>query len=225
MRGYGQFCPVAQTLEILGERWTLLVVRELLSGSHRFNEIARGVPLMSRTMLSRRLESLEECGVLDKRTEDGRPFYALTDAGEELRPIVMAFGEWGQRWAKREPSEEALDGGLLAWDMRRRLDRDALPDRRVVVALRWIGAERGKERFWLIIEPGEEVDLCLSPPGFDVDLVVEAQLLAMTRIWNGDDTVRAAKARGDLTLEGPRSLVRGFPKWLQRSVFADVERP
>lgn len=231
MRSYGQFCPVAQTLEVVGERWTLLVVRELLCGSTRFNEIARGVPLMSRSMLVQRLRSLEDAGVLERHTgDDGRtPTYHLTEAGRELRPIVEGCGVWGQRWARRrlgreELERERLDAGLLLWDMHRNVVVEELPRARTVVAFRLRRVGNGQRRFWLRVENGE-VDLCLTDPGFDVDLVVRADLRALVRVWLGDLGFGRALRDGDLELEGPTRLRRAFPRWWRLSPFAGVERP
>jgi DNA-binding HxlR family transcriptional regulator len=224
MKGYGQFCPVAQALEIIGERWTLLIVRELSVGSHRFNDIHRGVPLMSRTMLSQRLKSLEEAGIVE-RVKSGRSHeYHLTPAGEELEPIVMQCGAWGQRWARRDVDGDDLDAGLLMWDMRRNIHLDALPPGRTVIELRLLGAKRGKGRFWLVLRDGD-VDLCIKHPGFDVDLKVRCSLRLMTQIWLGDVPIERAIRSEKLELQGPTKLARAFPKWLKLNSLAGVERP
>ncbi|MCA9666941.1 MAG: helix-turn-helix transcriptional regulator [Myxococcales bacterium] len=226
MKSYGQFCPVAQTMEILGERWTLLVVREMLAGSRRFNEVARGVPMMSRTMLSQRLRQLEDAGVVEKRPRRGASGheYQLTEAGLELRPLIEHAGVWGQRWARREPDREQLDAGLLMWDMRRNLEPGVLPPGRTTVEFVYRGAARGQGRFW-IVSTDDEIDLCLSPPGFAIDLQVRCHLRTMTQIWMGDIDIRAAIRDEALVLEGARALQRAFPKWLALNVFADVQRP
>lgn len=206
-------------MEVLGERWTLLVVRELLCGSRRFNDLMRGVPLMSRTMLSARLKSLERCGVVTR--EDGE--YHLTQAGEELRPVVEAAGAWAVRWLEREPREEHLDAGLLMWDVRRNVERSALPDEPVTVQFFFPDASRGQTRFWLRMDGGE-VDLCLTHPGFEVDLEVEASLRIMTMIWVGDLDLHQAVRRRQLRLTGRPKWVRAFPRWLRLSAFAAVPR-
>ncbi len=218
MRGYGQFCPVAQALEVLGERWTLLVIRELLSGSHRFSDIQRGVPLMSRSVLAQRLRSLCDAGVVERREEG----YFLTEAGEELRPIVLACGFWGQHWAQREVKNADVDVGLLVWDMQRRIDYDALPSEEVVVELEFRGAPRGKGRFWLHLRP-DEVELCLTKPARGVDLTVHTTPRTMAQIWLGEVSLATARRAGDIELDGPAKLARAFPAWLQLSVFADEQ--
>lgn len=226
MGGYGQFCPVAQALEVIGERWTLLVVRELLCGSTRFSEIARGVPLMSRSMLVQRLRSLEDAGIVRRKAlgSGKNLIYELTQAGQELRPIVEGCGNWGQRWARRKLSADNLDAGLLMWDIRRNLDETALPSDETVVEFFLRGAGRGQRRFWLHIEPtGSE--LCLKHPGFDVDLTVRANLREFTKVWLGDLTLAQALRDGSIELEGPTPLKRAFPGWLRLSIFAPVERP
>jgi DNA-binding HxlR family transcriptional regulator len=226
MPGYGQFCPVAQALEVIGERWTLLVVRELLCGSTRFNELTRGVPLMSRSMLAQRLRSLEDAGVLERRAREGGQghSYHLTQAGEELRVIVEGCGNWGQRWARRKLSTEHLDAGLLMWDIRRSLNVEALPDETLLVEFQLKGAGQGQRRYWLHIEP-EEIDLCLTHPGFEVDLVVRAKLRELTEVWLGDRTLASCLRDGSIELDGPVRLRRAFPTWLMLSGFATVERP
>ena len=219
MAGYNQFCPLAQALEVLGERWTLLVVRELLCGSHRFNELQRGVPLMSRSVLAQRLRSLCDAGVIERR-DDG---YHLTVAGEELRPIVLECGKWGKRWAERTVKDADVDVGLLMWDIQRRIDRDALPHDEIVVEMEFRGAPRGKGRFWLHVKDGD-AELCLRRPARGVDLAVRTSPRTMAEIWLGDRTFSAALQAGDVTVEGPRALARAFPRWLQLSVFAPIAR-
>lgn len=219
MSGYGQFCPVAQALEIIGERWTLLVVRELLLGSRRFSELQRGVPLMSKSVLAQRLHALCDHGVVERRG-DG---YHLTEAGEELRAIVLACGEWGKRWAERQVRDADVDVALLVWDMQRRIDRAALPSDEIVVELEFRGAPRGKGRFWLHVKDGD-VELCLTRPARGVDLAVRTTPRTMAEIWLGDRAFAAALHAGDLTIDGPRALARAFPSWLQLSVFAPIAR-
>lgn len=227
MRGYGQFCPVAKASELLAERWTPLVVRELLCGSHRFNDLQRGVPLMSRSLLAKRLRELERAGVVERRRgRDGRgPEYRLTEAGEELRPIIMGLGTWGQRWARGELSRKELDPRLLMWDMQRNIETDALPGHRVVVRFRFTDVDRNLPRVtWLILDR-DEVDVCYRDPGFDVDLVVAGRLRTLIGVWLGDTSVVEAVGAGTLQIDGAHALTRAFPGWLRRSAFATVERP
>jgi DNA-binding HxlR family transcriptional regulator len=227
VRGYGQFCPVAKASEVLAERWTPLVVRELLSESHRFNDLQRGVPLMSRSLLAKRMRELEQAGIVERRRgPDGRgPEYHLTPAGQELRPIIMGLGTWGKRWARSELSREDLDPRLLMWDMQRSIETDALPDHRVVVRFRFTDVRGNLPRVtWLILER-EDVDVCYRDPGFAVDLVVVGRLRTLVEVWLGDVSFGASVRAGALEVEGPRRLARAFPEWLRRSTFATVERP
>ena len=219
MSGYGQFCPVAQALDILGERWTLLVVRELLLGSHRFSELQRGIPLMSKSVLAQRLRALCDSGVVERRG-DG---YHVTEAGEELRAIVVELGNWGKRWAARQVRNADVDVALLMWDMQRRIDGAALPDGEVVVELEFRGAPRGKGRFWLHVRD-RQVELCLTRPARGVDLTVRTSPRSMAEIWLGDRSMAAALRTGDVTMDGPRALARAFGTWLQLSVFAPIAR-
>lgn len=219
MSSYNQFCPVAQALEVVGERWTLLVIRELLCGSHRFSDLQRGVPLMSRSVLAERLRSLEDAGVIERRAGG----YFLTRAGDELRPLVIACGEWGKRWAERKVKNADVDVGLLMWDIQRRIDVGALPSGEVVVELEFRGAPRGKGRFWLHFK-GDGAELCLTRPARGIDLTVRTSPRTMAEIWLGDVPFSAALERGDLTIDGPRALARAFPEWLKLSLFASVER-
>jgi DNA-binding HxlR family transcriptional regulator len=220
MKGYGQFCPVAMALEVVGERWTLLVIRELMCGSHRFGEIQNGVPLMSKSVLAQRLRALCDAGVIERRGAE----YHLTLAGEELGPIVEACGVWGKRWAFQELNSKDVDVGLLVWDMRRRIDVDALPQEEVMVQIDFRGAPAGRRRFWLRLHRSE-VDLCLTNPGRAISVRVTTTPKTMAAIWLGDDTWAAARQRGDLQVDGASAHVRALPTWLRLSMFAGVERP
>ena len=219
MKGYGQFCPVAQTLEVIGERWTLLLVRELMMGSTHFGDLRRGVPLMSRSVLTQRLRSLADAGVIEHVGDE----YRLTQAGRELAPIVLECGRWGARWARRKLRNADVDVGLLMWDMRRRIDCSAIPEQPVLVQFELRGAPLGKERFFLDFKSGE-VELCLTNPGRDVDLHVWTTPRTMAEVWLGDLRLADAIERGALRLEGPRPLVRAFPSWLQLSIVAAERR-
>lgn len=219
MPGYGQFCPMAKAAEILCERWSLVVIRELTAGSRHFNDLRRGVPLMSPTLLSRRLKQLEAAGVVSK-TRDARGIaYELTGAGVELGPMVQLMAAWGSKWVRRRLSHDDLDAGLLMWDIRRTVDASRFPDRRVVVQFRFADAPAGKREWWLVAHNGV-IDLCLEDPGFAVDIMVEAPLYVMTAIWMRDITFHAAVRSFGLTISGERSLCRSFPEWLGASVLA-----
>ena len=222
MKGYGQFCPVAKAVEVLAERWTLLVVRELLGGARRFNEIHRGVPLMSPSLLSQRLRALERAGLLERRPGNGRGVgYQLTEAGEELRPVVALLGMWGQRWVRSNYTPGELDAGLLLWDVRRFVAARGLGDGRVVVHFRFREAPAGQRAFWLVLD-GDDADLCLVDPGHEVDLEVDADVASLTRVWMGDLSAGDALAAGGVALRGRRSLVRRFPDWFTGNPLSSV---
>lgn len=223
MRTYGQFCPVAQAMEILGERWTILVVRELLAGSDRFSELRRGLPRISRSVLSTRLEQLEDAGILERYEADGRPRYHLTAAGRELRPVLEACGVWAIHHLDRQPRPEHLDAEVLMWDLRRNVVVEAVPAERTLVEFSFPDAKKGRTRFWLHFDRGE-ADLCVVKPGHDVDLHVETSLEVMTMIHMGDLDPRSAIREGRLRLTGPREQLRAFPRWLGQNHFAAVPR-
>jgi DNA-binding HxlR family transcriptional regulator len=226
MSSYGQFCPVAQALELVGERWTLLIIRELLCGNYRFSELMHGVPLISRSLLSQRLKALEEAGLVERKLrEDGGNFeYRLTQAGQELQPVVFGLGNWGRRWVRRKLSAEELDPVLLMWDLRRRLDLEQLPEARTIVMFWFRDLAAKRSRYWLRVER-PELELCLTNPGFEVALTVETTLRTMVDVWMGQREVQEALSSGAIELSGPARLARGFPKWLLLSHFAHVEDP
>src|SRR5258706_11537034 len=225
--GFGQFCPVAVACEVFAERWTPIILRELLAGSHRFNEIHRCIPLMSRALLARRLRDLEAAGVVTVESganAKGREYH-LTDSGREFRAALDALGTWGQRWTIRVQPKN-LDAGLLMWNVRRRIAKDKLPEQRVVAHFNYTGfpaSYRGPRKFWLILERSD-VDVCLSDPGYEVDLYIDADIGAMASVWLGDLAfVEAVRAR-EIRLAGMRQLVKQFPSWLLLSHFAPVPR-
>lgn len=217
MKVYSQFCPLAQAAQLLCERWTLIVVRELIAGSTRFNELQRGVPTMSPTLLSTRLRQLQEAGVVERLGEKGNYTYQLTRAGQELRPVVELMGAWGHRWVRSQLGDEDLDAGLLMWDMRRSVDAVAFPaHRRVVVQFEYPDAPRGSRQWWLVSEDGN-TDLCLTDPGYDVDVLVQSSLKAMTQIWICDRKFDEAVSSGDIKVKGDRNLASRLQKWLRGS--------
>lgn len=220
-QSYGQFCPVAMAAEVLSTRWTVVLLRELLAGSTRFNDLRRGVPRMSPALLSQRLRDLQSAGVIARVTTTSGPAeYHLTEAGRELEPIVEAFGIWGQRRVKAEVSLQHLDEQLLMWDMRRGLNTTPMPRRRSVVQFLYSDLPAGHRSFWLIIDPETGVDLCSTEPGFDVDLYVSVDLRTMTAIWLGHDTVRRALDEERIMLTGDDRLAANMQTWLGLSPFA-----
>jgi DNA-binding HxlR family transcriptional regulator len=220
MADYGQFCTVARGAEVFGELWTPLVVRELLCGSRRFNDIRRGVPRMSQTLLAKRLRKLEDLGVVErKRGADGWE-YRLTQAGEELRPIVLTLGHWGARWIGSRLQKEQLDAGFLMWDIRRFARMDEFPKgRRTVIHFRFSDARAGERVWWLVAENGM-ADLCRDDPGHDLDVIVESNVRTLTEIWTGDTDPNAEIAAGRLRVTGAGRGGAMLWRWLGRSVFA-----
>lgn len=221
--GYKQFCPVAMASEVLCTRWTMVLLRELVAGSTRFNDLRRGVPRMSPALLSRRLKELEAAGILVRkggRKGQGYAEYHLTKAGKDLRSVIEAVGVWGQRWVEADLSLDNLDAGLLMWDMRRNLDVDPLPDRRSVVEFHYEDQLPARQSWWLIVEADGHVDLCSVDPGFDVNLYVTTDLRTMTSIWMGLSKVKAEQRSGTLHLEGDAGLAKQMQSWLGLSPFA-----
>lgn len=219
--GYGQFCPVAMAAEVLCTRWTMVLLRELVAGSTRFNDLRRGVPRMSPSLLSQRLKELEEAGLLERRPVPGGRGacdYRLTEAGRDAGAIVEAMGRWGQRWVESSLSLRNLDPSLLMWDMRRNLDPAPLPDRRTVIEFIYPELPSAKRRWWLVVEPDGAVDLCHVDPGFEVDLFVTTDLRTMTAVWMGLTTVAREDER--MELSGPPALVGTIQSWLGLSPFA-----
>ena len=223
MQKYEQYCPVARASAILAERWTPLIVRELIAGSHRFNEIERGLPGISRSLLASRLRQLEDAGVVDRLTHPASslPEYHLSEAGRELSMVIEALGRWGVRWAFGEPQPEELDGGLLVWKIHQRIHRELLPERRTVVEFDFTGPRA--RRVWLLLDR-REVSVCVTPPGFDADLVVHADLAFFYRVWLGQIEYGSALKCGALTVDGGATLAAQLPRWLMWSPMARFVR-
>jgi DNA-binding HxlR family transcriptional regulator len=222
MKSYGQFCSMARALDLLGERWTLLIVRELLCGSRRFGEIQRGIPRISRTMLAARVRELADADVIERLDGDGGPEYRLTAAGLELAAVVRELGTWGQRWLPRalHPNELELDARALVWDIHRRVRREALPEMPFVVRIELTDLRGAAARHYLLLRRSE-VSLCTVNPGFPGELCLHATRRTLTEWWRGDLTFRQALEAG-LVLEGRRDWVRAFPGWFERYLFAGV---
>lgn len=221
MKSYGQFCSIARALELLGERWTLLVVRELLCGGRRFGDVQRGVPRISRTMLSARLRALCDAGVVE-RVADGAagPEYQLGEAGRALAPVIEQLGAWGQRWLPRQLEEAHLDVDTLLWDLQRRVRRDALPATPIVIRLELSDLPPTRNRRFLLLRRAE-VSLCSRNPGFGEALVVRVDRRTLVAWWRGDLSFEQARRAG-LAITGPRALARAFPTWFERYLFAEV---
>jgi DNA-binding HxlR family transcriptional regulator len=235
MYEYGQYCPVARACEIVADRWTPLIVRELLAGIHRFSDLDRGLPGISRALLVERLRRLERMKLLERRTngnkratngdkratERGAVEYHLTPAGRELQRVIDVLGRWGARWAFGEPRASELDPVVLLWWMKRRVHRNRLPAQRVVIEFDFRGPRGGA--YWLVLERSD-VSVCLQHPKFEIDLSVRADLAAFYRVWLGRIPLAAALADGSVRVNGAPPVVRGFAQWFAWSPMAPAVR-
>lgn len=212
MVSYGQYCPVAKAAEVLGDRWTLLIVRELLAGAEGFNELERGLPGISRSVLAQRLRTLERRAILERAAPRG---YRLTPAGRDLAGVIDRLGEWGATWAFADPHPEELDPDLVMGWIARHTDPERLPETRTVVQF---DCRAPKRRYWLVLEPSE-VSVCREAPGFDADLVVQADVEQLYGLYYGRTSIRDALAAGKLTVTGPASLRREFDGWFAWSAY------
>jgi DNA-binding HxlR family transcriptional regulator len=224
---YKQFCPVAMASEVLCTRWTMMLLRELLIGTMRFNELRRGMPRMSPALLSKRLKELEAAGILQRRRAAKGPDlyeYTLTEAGRALKPVVDAVGDWGHRWVTTEATFAHLDVNLLMWNMRRNINPTPMPPRRSTIQIIYSDLAPSQRNWWIIVEPGKEVDLCSVDPGFDVDLYLTTDLRTMTEIWMGYSTVARVKTDERLIVTGDRQLEKSLHEWIGSSRFATMEK-
>ncbi len=223
MKGYGQFCPIAKASEVLGERWTNLVIRELGAGSETFNDLRKGLPLMSPSLLSTRLKSLEKGGILDRKEKDGSVRYTLTKAGDELTHIIWQLGTWGHRWVRSDLSHDDLDPGLLVWDIHRNLDADFFKGEHNVIKFEFTDYVSKLRNWWLVIKEGD-VDVCMKDPGYDVDLIIASDLKTMTAIWMGDTTIMKAMREKTVMIDGSSHLKKNISIWLGTNYYADVKK-
>ena len=214
MNGYGQYCPITRAVEVLGERWSMLIVRDMLCGATRFNEIARGNPRLSRSLLSKRLRQLEQAGILERVDDE----YLLTPSGEDLRNVVFGLGEWGAKWQFDEPHERELDPELLMWWVHGRLDFSQLPDRRLVLEFQFSDVPQD---FW-ILKDSQGPSVCMHDPGFGVDALIESDLSTMYQVWLGKLALRTALDDGRVSIHGQAAIVRRLPATLQLSPIAGV---
>jgi DNA-binding HxlR family transcriptional regulator len=223
MGAYGQFCPVAKAMELLDERWTMLVIRELLEGSRTFNALRRGVPRISPALLSARLQRLARAGVIERYEANSRVSYALTPAGRELQPVVEAIGTWGIRWMP-ELGDEDLDPHLLMWDIHRNVDLESVPVGRTVLRFTFRDVRDSARDWWLVITT-DGVDLCDFDPGDPAVATMETDLRTLTQVWRGDLSWQKALHTGGVLLHGSTQARRVVPQWLKLSAFASVPRP
>jgi len=224
MRSYGQFCPVAKAAELFCERWTPLIVRDLAAGASRFSELHRGVPLLSPTLLSRRLKQLEAEGIVERRRSTGGKTwtYHLTPAGEEFVPMVYALGVWGQRWSRRQLAENEVDLGLLLWTLERSVNADAFKKKQSVVRLNFTDQPPGKDLWWFVNTDGQ-CELCLEDPGFEPTLYLASTLPDMIRIVRGDLTLQEALTIDRLEVIGSAHSTKRLAAWLNLSPLAEIK--
>lgn len=223
MPGYGQFCPIAKAMELLDERWTLLVIRELGAGSRHFNEIRRGLPRMSPALLSKRLRALTRAGLVDRIENGNRISYVLTTAGQELEPIIDALGIWGMRWIP-DLGDDDLDPHLLMWDVHRNVDPSVLGGERAVLRFTFTDVPSAARDWWLLID-ADSADVCDFDPGHPVFATIQSDLRTMTRVWRGDTAWNDAARAGEITVRGPSGASRVVVRLLRMSYFASVPRP
>jgi DNA-binding HxlR family transcriptional regulator len=223
MSGYGQFCPVAKAMELLDERWTVLVVRELLAGSTHFNDLRRGVPKMSPSLLSKRLQTLTRAGVVERSELNGRTIYTLTECGRELVSVVEALGAWSVRWMS-DLVEKDLDPSVLMWDIRRTIPLEQWPRARTVVAFRLSGAPPKASSWWLMVADGG-AEVCDFDPGYEAAATVSTSLRTLSQIWRGDQSWQRALLDGSVSIDASREVRRAVPAWIGQSGLAAVPRP
>jgi len=224
MAGYGQFCPVAKATEVIGEKWTLLVLRELFLGTTRFNDFQRAMSRMSPTLLAKRLRRLEECGIIIRKKLSGQRGYEyrLTAAGKELSPLIETLAVWGMRWSRGQLADDELDVEFLMRELQRRLQTEHLPDGETVICI--IFDELATHKNWWLLVDGNIVDLCTEDPGKDVDLYINSSVRKIVEIWEGDLNIRTALRNGSIKAHGLSHLVRTMPDWFGVCLYKDVRR-
>jgi DNA-binding HxlR family transcriptional regulator len=223
MPDYGRYCPVAISSDVIADRWTPLILRELVLGNTRFNDIARGLPGISRSLLVQRLKHLERHGAVERwPSPGGRGHeYLLTPAGKDLEQVIMVMGQWAVRWRFDEHSNDDVDPITLTWWMHRRVDVATLPPTRVVVQFDHTTPKR--QTLWVLLDRGE-ASVCTSHPGFDSDVILSGPTSAFGDVFSGRDTWRGALGREAIRATGPGRLVRAIPQWFLQSPFADDVR-
>ena len=222
MTAYGQFCPVSKAAEVLFEKWTILILRELLMGTTRFNDFQRAISRISPTLLTKRLKYLEEKGVIVRKQVSGQRGYEyrLTPAGKELEPLMENIAVWGMRWARGQMSDDELDVELLMWEIQRRIQTKNLPDGETVICFLFTDLE--KHRSWWVWVDGDEVDLCTEDPGKNVDLYISTDVRTMAEVWQGDIDLNKSLTDETIKVQGNRKLIKAMPDWIGLCIFRDV---
>ena len=224
MKGYGQFCPVAKTAELIGEKWTLLILRELLLGTTRFNDFQRAMSRMSPTLLTKRLRQLEDGGIiLRKKLSKQKGYeYRLTAAGKELSPLVEVLAVWGMRWTRGQLSDDELDVEFLMRELQRRIQTEQLPDGETIICL--IFDELPKHKSWWLIVNNGAVDVCTEDPGKEVDLFIHSSVRTLAEVWEGSLDIRTALYNELIKVHGLRHLINTLPNWFGVCLYKDVKR-
>lgn len=224
MSQYGQFCPVAKATELLGERWTLLILRELLLGTHRYSDFQRGLSRISPTLLTKRLKQLESAGIIIRKTPAGKKGaeYFLTPAGKELSPVIEHMAVWGMRWARGQLDDDELDVEFLMWDIQRRIDFEQLPDGETVLC--FIFDDLSQHRNWWLVANDGDIDICTENPGKDVDLYITSTLRLLVEIWEGDIEIKTAQREELLKTQGDRQLTKTIASWMGINPYSDIKR-
>jgi DNA-binding HxlR family transcriptional regulator len=220
---YGQFCPISKAAEVLGERWTILIVRELLLGTTRFSDFQRALSQISPALLTKRLNQLADCGLVVRTVAPGqrRPDYRLTPPGQELQSVIFGLGEWGMKWARGQMRDDELDVEMLMYDLCRRIDVTPFPGGEIIIGFSFPRLPKFAH-WWIIIEANRERELCVAHPGKEVDIQVRTDVRTMVKIWAGDIEARLAKKEGLLQLSGDPALVRTFSRWLRPGALAHI---
>lgn len=224
---YGQYCPIALSLEILGGRWSLLIIRELIDGSTRFNDIHRGVPLMSRSLLSERLKFLEYANLIERShsARSGHAEYVLSEAGRSLLPVIASVGKWGQEWVNKSVAMDEIDGGYLMWSIRKSATWTKDMGPRMVARFEFSDQEEEKKHHWLVIEE-HEIDLCYVDPGLEVDIWIETDLRSLVEVWMGWRPMKDALSAGDIAIYGEPNFTKDPLRWIGQSPVAGIsQRP
>lgn len=222
MKGYGQFCPIAKASEVLGERWTNLVIRELGAGSDNFNDLRKGLPLMSPSLLSTRLKSLERSGIIERKVRNGHVRYTLSKAGHELTQIIWQLGTWGHRWVRSDLSRDDLDPSVLIWDIHRTIDTEFFKNDRAVIKFEFTDYTSRYRFWWLVVNQGD-TDVCMKDPGHDVDLTITSDLKTLTAVWIGDTTIMKTMREKTVAVTGVSHLKKNIAVWLGTNYFADIK--
>ena len=222
MTGYGQFCPMAKATELIGEKWTLLILRELFLGTKRFNEFQRALSRMSPTLIAKRLKHLEKHGIIIRKKISGQKSYEylLTIAGQELSPMIEILAVWGMRWVTNELSEDELDINFLMMDLQRKLVIDHIPGHKAIICLMF--DDQIKHKSWWFIIDNDLVDLCTSDPGQDVDLYISSSVRTIVEVWRGDLSIHAAINKKSIKLTGIKHLIRTMPDWFGINPYKDI---